>query len=94
MTELHIHHDERSGRFEARTGEHVAELVYRLHDRLMNIVHTEVPPPFEGRGIAAQLVRAALAHARASGWKVRASCSYVRSYMQRHPHTQDLLETR
>jgi predicted GNAT family acetyltransferase len=37
-------------------------------------------------------VQAALAHARAQGWRVRPSCSYVRSYMRRHPETQDLLE--
>jgi len=36
-------------------------------------------------------VRAALAHARAAGWRVRPSCSYVASYMRRHPQTQDLL---
>ena len=58
----------------------------------MSIVHTEVPPRSEGRGIAAGLVRAALAHARAQGWHVRPACSYVRSYMRRHPETQDLLE--
>ena len=42
-------------------------------------------------GIAAALVRTALAHARAMGWRVRPSCSYVRSYMRRHPETRDLL---
>jgi predicted GNAT family acetyltransferase len=94
MTELNIHHDAAAARFEARVGDHVAEVVYRLNDGLMNIVHTEVPPPYEGRGIAAKLVHAALEHARASGWKVRASCSYVRAYMRRHPHTHDLLEAR
>ena len=59
---------------------------------VMNIVHTEVPTQAEGRGVAAALVRAALAHARAEGLRVRPSCSYVRVYMRRHPDTQDLLE--
>ena len=45
-----------------------------------------------GRAIAAALVRTALAHARAQGWRVRPSCSYVASWMRRHPETQDLLE--
>jgi predicted GNAT family acetyltransferase len=92
MTPLDIHHDTTAQRFHADVDDDEAECVYRLAGGLMNIVHTEVPPQAEGRGIAAALVRTALAHARAMGWRVRPSCSYVRSYMRRHPDTQDLLE--
>jgi len=92
MNTLQIHHDATASRFEAQVDGGTAECVYRLGPGLMNIVHTEVPPQAEGRGIAAALVQAALAHARAMGWRVRPSCSYVRSWMRRHPETQDLLE--
>ena len=85
-------HDAAAGRFEASVDGGQAECVYRLAGSLMNIVHTEVPPQAEGQGIAAALVRTALAHARLQGWRVRPSCSYVASYMRRHPDTQDLLE--
>jgi predicted GNAT family acetyltransferase len=92
MTTLDIHHDTIAQRFHADVGGAEAECVYRLAGSLMNIVHTEVPPQAEGRGIAAALVRAALAHARTMGWRVRPSCSYVASYMRRHTDTQELLE--
>ena len=92
MSEPAIAHDVARSSFEARVDGGVAECVYRLQGGVMNIVHTEVPPASEGRGIAAALVRAALAHARAHGLRVRPSCSYVRTYMRRHPETQDLLE--
>ena len=92
MSSLDIHHDAAASRFEAKVDGGSAECAYRLQGALMNIVHTEVPPQSEGRGIAAALVQAALAHARAQGWRVRPSCSYVRSYMRRHPDTLDLLE--
>jgi uncharacterized protein len=92
MSALEIHHDSSAQRFHAHVDGDAAECVYRLGGGLMNIVHTEVPPQAEGRGIAAALVCAALAHARAQGWRVRPSCSYVASYMRRHPETQDLLE--
>jgi predicted GNAT family acetyltransferase len=92
VTHIDIHHDAAAQRFHADVGGGEAECVYRLNGAVMNIVHTEVPPHAEGRGIAAALVRAALAHARAMGWRVRPSCSYVRVHMRRHPETQDLLE--
>ena len=93
MQELAIHHNVAGSRFELPVEGGLAECAYRLQGEVMNIVHTEVPPASEGRGIAAALVRAALAYARARGHKVRPSCSYVRVYMRRHPDTLDLLET-
>jgi hypothetical protein len=92
MNPVDVRHDSAAMRFHAAVDGGEAECVYRLAGTLMNIVHTEVPPQAEGRGIAAALVRAALDHARAMGWQVRPSCSYVRSYMRRHPDTKDLLE--
>ena len=64
---------------------------YRLQGGVMHITHTEVPPRLQGRGIAAALVQAALAHAREHGLKVSPLCSYARAYMQRHPDTLELL---
>jgi predicted GNAT family acetyltransferase len=90
--QLSIQHDPASQRFEVEVPGGTAECAYRLGGGVMNIVHTEVPPQSEGRGIAAALVRAALADAREKGLRVRASCSYVRAYMRRHPETRDLLE--
>ena len=91
MKAVDIQHDPGEMRFHADVDGGEAECVYRLAGTLMNIVHTEVPPQAEGQGHAAALVRAALAHARTMGWRVRPSCSYVASYMRRHPETQDLL---
>ncbi|MBX3642540.1 MAG: N-acetyltransferase [Rubrivivax sp.] len=87
-----IEHDAAASAFVARVEGGLAECAYRLQGDVMNLVHTEVPPASEGRGIAAALVQAALAYARAQGLRVRPSCSYVRSYMRRHPDTLDLLE--
>jgi len=64
---------------------------YHLVDGVLRMHHTEVPAALEGRGIAAALVRAAFAHAAANGLKVEPWCSYVRTYMKRHPETRALL---
>ena len=87
-------HNEAATRFELRVQGQLCVAQYHLIDGVMWLTHTEVPPAIEGRGIAARLVRAALDHARALGLKVKPACSYVRSYMRRHPETLDLLETR
>ena len=88
---VEILHDPDNGRFEAMVDGHCCELVYHLDEGLMSIVHTGVPSDVGGRGIAAQLVAAAFATARARGWKVRPSCSYAALWVQRHPDVADLL---
>jgi predicted GNAT family acetyltransferase len=64
-------------RFETSEQGETAELVYQLEDGVLDIVHTGVPKPMEGRGVAAALTKTALDYARANGLKVRPSCSYV-----------------
>ncbi len=87
----HVVHNESRQRFELSIDGQLARADYRLVDGVMHMVHTEVPGQHEGRGLAARLVRAALAHARANGYKVRPACSYVRSYFARHPEEKNLL---
>ena len=88
---LNVRHDPAAGSFEATVDGGVARVDYRMTGDVMRLVHTEVPIAAEGRGVASQLVRAALAHARQQGLRAAPMCSYVRSYMQRHPETHDLL---
>lgn len=88
---IDISHDAPRGRFHATVQGHLCVCDYRLRDGVMHITHTEVAPELEGRGIAALLVQAALGHAATHGLKVRPLCSYVQSYMRRHPETQSLL---
>ena len=62
-----------------------------MHGNTMMLVHTEVPPQLEGRGLASLLVRAAFEHARDNGMDVLPVCSYVRTWTQRHPEYNALL---
>lgn len=89
--DVQVVHNEAAERFEAVVEGQLAKANYRLDDGVMRMVHTEVPRALEGRGIAAALVQAAMAHARAHGLKVAPVCSYVRAYMRRHPETRDVL---
>ena len=88
---LAVEHLADRGRFEVVVDGERGELEYRLDAGVMSIMHTGVAPRLEGRGIAGALMRAALAHAGAAGWKVRPLCSYARTFMQRHPESSALL---
>ena len=79
-----IEHDRDAQRFRTFVEGHRAELNYRLEGEDLVITHTGVPEPVEGRGIAAALVQAALAVARAEGRKVAPHCAYAAAYMRRH----------
>lgn len=84
-------HNEKEQRFEAAVAGGVAHTDYRRTGQVLHMVHTEVPPEAAGGGVAGKVVRAALDYATANGLKVFPTCTYVRSYMQRHPETQSLL---
>ncbi len=91
MDHIQVTHNPETHRFEAVVDGLRSELDYHLTGNVVWMTHTGVPRELEGRGIAAQLVTAALAWARSEGLKVKPSCSYVAAYMRRHPETQDLL---
>ena len=84
-------HEPAAQRFTALVDGQLSEACYSLAGHTMVLTHTGVPAALAGRGIAAVLVQAALAHARAQGLTVRPLCSYVQAYMRRHPETLDLL---
>ncbi|HET7033974.1 MAG TPA: GNAT family N-acetyltransferase [Casimicrobiaceae bacterium] len=88
---VEVRHNAAASQFEATVEGWLCIAAYTLVDGVMRIHHTEVPPAVGNRGIAAQIVRAAFSYAEAQHLKVEPRCSYVRSYMRRHPETLHLL---
>ena len=79
-------------RYEARLdGELAGVLEYELHGGWIVLVHTEVQPAFEGRGIGSRLSKVALDDARARGLSVTPQCPFVLSYVKRHREYRDLI---
>jgi len=93
-----ISHDAGAQRFSADIEGQRAQLDYTLAGRVMTITHTRVPPAIRNRGVAAQLMQAALSAAHAEGWSVEPACSYAVAYLRKHPqesgkqHTDELLD--
>ena len=84
-------HNEASRRFESKVDGLLCRCDYRMHGSTMMLVHTEVPPQLEGRGLASMLVRAAFEHARQNGMDVLPVCAYVRTWVQQHPEFSSLV---
>ena len=88
---LSIVHNLAAQRFEATVDGQLSHTDYRRVGDTLHLVHTEVPQALEGRGIAAELVEAALDYVASNGLKVVPMCPYVRGYMGKHPETHALL---
>jgi uncharacterized protein len=84
-------HNTAVGRFELHIGGVLCVLDYRRTSDRLVVYHTEVPPPFQGRGFAARMTRAALDFARFQNLKVEPRCPYTAVFMQKHPEYSDLL---
>ena len=74
-------------RFELRADGYLAELSYRRNGRRLVLIHTEVPPELEGRGIGGRLVAAAVDRAAHEGMTVVPLCPFARGWLERHPGT-------
>jgi uncharacterized protein len=93
-----IRHDPGAHRFTVEVNGGVAQLDYTVSGDVMTITHTLVPPAARGRGIAAELMQAALLEARTAGRSVEPACSYAAAYMAKiqpdadRQHAEELLD--
>lgn len=82
-------------RFEAHVAGELAGFArYQTADDLIAFTHTEVFDAFEGQGVGSALARGALDTVRADGTRrVLPRCPFIRSWIDRHPDYQDLVDT-
>jgi uncharacterized protein len=72
-------------RFEVRAGEQViGHTRYARSDGSISLVHTEVDPSQEGKGVGSVLVSNVLADVTARGLNVVVRCPFIGAYVRRH----------
>jgi len=86
---MEVIHDVEGHRFTAPGG---ACLEYTPDSDRVVFDHTYVPPEMRGTGVASVLAQVAFDHARAAGWKVVPACSYIATWVKRHPDYDDLVQ--
>jgi len=72
-------------RFETTVDDFTGFVKYRLLNNSLDILHTIVPVPIEGQGVASALVRNAYDYAKENGMKCKATCPYAVAWLRRHP---------
>jgi predicted GNAT family acetyltransferase len=77
-------------RFELEQPEGVSFADYRDIAGARAIMHVETPDAARGLGYASKLMGEIVAHARANGLKLRASCPFAVAYFKRHPDASDV----
>ncbi|HEY8902718.1 MAG TPA: GNAT family N-acetyltransferase [Chthoniobacterales bacterium] len=80
-----VRHNVAAHRFETDAGVELAYAEYEMANGRMALTHTWVPVEGRGKGLAAIVVEAALEYAQVNGLKVDPVCSYVQSFIARHP---------
>ena len=82
----------RAGEYRARIAGHeaIGRLTWVEQDGVRAAEHMLVPEAIGGRGVAARLVEALVADARALGFRISPVCSYVAAAFERHPEWADL----
>ncbi len=56
----------------------------KISENVIEITHTIVSPALQGQGIARKLVEKVLEIAKEKGYKVNASCSYAKHYLEKN----------
>ena len=70
---------------QAQTEIVIAEITFKeIEKGIYNIDHTFVDETLRGQGIASKLVEEAVKEIEAKGGKAVATCSYARSWIERH----------
>ena len=88
---VRVEHRAAERRFVVELPEGEAELSYELSPGVIDLESTFVPGSARGKGVAGELVLAAMNHAREHGLKVIPTCWYVGSWLDRHPEFRRLL---
>jgi predicted GNAT family acetyltransferase len=87
-----ISHNEDESRFECRVDGGLAFAEYQRNGDRITFTHTEVSEEAAGKGVAGEIVAAALTYAREQQLQVVPECAYVQSYIERHREWHDVVD--
>ncbi len=73
-------------RYEIHVGDELGGYVqYRRQGNVVDLIHTEIDPKFEGHGLGSVLAKATLDDLDRRGLGYVATCPFISAYLERHP---------
>lgn len=90
MNQVKVNTDK--NRFELEIDDSIAFIEFdKMEPNILDMTHTEVPDELSGKGVGSKLVSGALQYCKDNNLKVIPSCSFVKSYTDKHSEWQELL---
>ena len=68
-----------------------AKVEYRLDNKNMLLIHSEVPSELRGKGVGKDLVLKTFEKLTEEGYTATAICSYIRAVAKRHPKWSSII---
>jgi predicted GNAT family acetyltransferase len=85
MTQSEINDNKSNNTLEIWVDDKRSFIEYEVEGEKIYLLHTEVPEEQNNQGIAADLVEKAFIYLEGINLKVVPACSYVRSFIRKHP---------
>lgn len=80
--------------FELSIEGYTAYVEYSIHGNVITFIHTEVPFPLKGKGVASTLAGAVLEFARENNLSVIPQCPFIKTYINKHDEYLPLIKIR
>ncbi len=84
-------HEKENERFVIYVEGNEVYVEYTMAGNQLNLYHTFTDPALRGKGLAAQVVRAALEFTKENNMKVIPTCSYVQAFLAKNENYKELV---
>ena len=84
-------HEKENERFVVYVEGNEVYVEYTMAGNELNLYHTFTDPALRGKGLAAQVVRAALEFTKENNMKVIPTCSYVQAFLAKNENYKELV---
>jgi hypothetical protein len=89
--EPEVIHEKENERFVIYAEGNEVYVEYTMRNNVLDLNHTYTHPALRGKGLAAQVVRAAFEFAKANNLKVIPTCSYVQAFLSKNDEYKELI---
>jgi predicted GNAT family acetyltransferase len=87
-----LHKNEIAHQFEMMVDGHKSIITYKEDHFTITLLHTEVPPELEGRGVATAIIEKTLNYIEKNHLRLVPLCPFIITYIKRHPQWKMVLD--